>query len=348
MNVQTASFGKLPDNREAQLYTLSNNNGLTVKITNYGGIVTSIEMPDAQGNIENIVCGFDNLENYFNSEYLENYPYFGAIIGRFANRIAKGRLEIGGRSYPLAVNNGPNHLHGGETGFDKRLWDAEIVEQEGAVGLRLYYHSPHLEEKYPGNMDVYCTYLLSNNNELIIDFTATSDELTVVNLTNHTYFNLTGGKKNILQHELRLNADKMTKMDHQIPTGEIISTVDSPFDFREFKTFNKDLDKLPTGYDDNFVLDNENDEMILAAILREQTSGRQVEVYTTQPGIQLYTGYWIPELVIGDEKKFGRYSGVALETQHYPDSVNRPNFPTTLLKPGETFHETTIYKFITG
>ncbi len=347
MNVQTATFGKLPDGREAQLFTLTNDSGLIVKITNYGGIITSIEMPDKNGTKENIACGFDDLESYLNQDYLENYPYFGAIIGRYGNRIAKGQLEIGGKSYPLAVNNGPNHLHGGLTGFDKRMWNAEIIEREDAVGIKLSYHSPHLEEKYPGNLDVSCTYLLNNKNELIIDYTATTDELTVVNLTNHTYFNLTAGKKNILDHELKLNSERMTEMSDQIPTGEIIGTTDSPFDFSEFKTFSKDLDKLPTGYDDNFVLNNENGELIHAGTLRENSSGRNVEVYTTQPGIQLYTGYWIPELVIDGEKKFGRYSGVALETQHYPDSVHQPHFPSTMLQPAETYKETSIYKFIT-
>ncbi len=347
MSVQTASFGKLPDGRETQLYILKNDNGVTVKITNYGGIITSIEMPDKQGKQENVVCGFDNLETYLSKEYLEKYPYFGAIIGRFGNRIARGHLEIGGKSYPLAINNGPNHLHGGEIGFDKRLWEAEIVEQQDAAGIKLSYHSPHLEEKYPGNLDVSCTYLLNNNNELIIEYTATTDELTVVNLTNHTYFNLTGGRENILQHELKLNSDKMTEMIRQIPTGEIVSTALSPLDFSDFKSFAKDLDELTTGYDDNFVLDNEKGELIHAGTLREKKSGRQVEVYTTQPGLQLYTGYWIPELIIEGEKKLGPYSGVALETQHYPDSVNHPNFPTTLLQPGETYKEKTIYKFVT-
>ncbi len=347
MNVQTSSFGQLPDGRTSNLYILNNDNGLTVKITNYGGIITSIEMPDKQGIKENVVCGFDNLNAYLSKEYLENYPYFGAIIGRFGNRIARGHLEIGGKSYPLAINNGPNHLHGGDTGFDKRLWEAEIVEQKDAVGLKLSYHSPHLEEKYPGNMDVTCTYMLNNNNELTIGYTATTDQPTVINLTNHTYFNLTGGKENILNHELKLNAAKMTEMTSQIPTGEIIAIADSPFDFSDFKTFAKDLDQLPTGYDDNFVLDNNSEELRHAGTLREKTSGRQVEVYTTQPGMQLYTGYWIPELITEGEKKFGSYSGVALETQHYPDSVNNPHFPSTLLQPGETYKEKTIYKFVT-
>jgi aldose 1-epimerase len=348
MNVQTATFGKLSDGREAKLYTFTNSNGLSIKITNYGGIITCIEMPDKDGKNENVVCGFNDLESYLSEEYLANYPYFGAIIGRFGNRIARGNLEIGGKSYPLAINNGPNHLHGGVTGFDKRLWNAAVIEKEDAAGISLTYHSPHLEEKYPGNLDVICMYMLNNKNELIIEYTATTDELTVVNLTNHTYFNLTGGRKNILDHELKLASVKMTEMSDQIPTGSIVSTADTPYDFSEFKKIMRDMKDIPGGYDDNYVLDNENGALIYAGTLREPESGRQVEVYTTQPGMQLYTGYWIPELVINGEKKFGRFSGVALETQHYPDSVHHPNFPSTLLQPGETYNEKTIYKFITG
>lgn len=347
MNVQTTSFGTLPDGREVSQFTLSNNYGVTVRLINYGGIITSIDMPDKSGKTENVVCGFSSLEGYLNDAYLENYPYFGAIIGRCANRIAKGHLEIGGKSYPLAVNNGPNHLHGGNTGFDKRLWNAQPIESEDIVGVKLSYNSPHLEEKYPGNVSVSCTYTLNNNNELSLEYEATTDETTVVNLTNHTYFNLNAGRDNILKHELKLNADTMTEMSNQIPTGTIVATADTPFDFSDFKTFAKDLKKLPTGYDDNFVLDNEKGELVHAATLREKSSGRQVEVLTTQPGVQLYTGYWIPELEIEGERKFGSYSGVALETQHFPDSVHHPNFPTTLLQPGDTYREKTIYRFTT-
>lgn len=347
MNVKTTSFGTLPDGREVQQFILVNDNNITVKIINYGGIITSIEVPDRDGNPENVVCGFSSIDGYISKEYLENYPYFGALIGRCANRIAKGHLELGGKSYPLAVNNGPNHLHGGTEGYDKKLWRAEIVSNDEVVGVKLSYHSPHLEEKYPGNLDVSCTYTLNNNNELSLEYEAVTDETTVVNLTNHTYFNLTAGRNDILGHELKLNAEKMTEMSGQIPTGTLIPTADSPFDFSEFKVLAKDLKKLPTGYDDNFVLDNDAGELIPAATLREKTSGRNVEVQTTQPGIQLYTGYWIPELEIEGEKKFGSYSGVALETQHYPDSVHHPHFPRTLLHPGEVYREKTIYKFTT-
>ena len=345
MKIQSKSFGKLPDGREARLFTLENDNNLTVKITNYGGIITSIVMPDKNGDVENVVCGFSKLEDYLSDEYLGSYPYFGALIGRFGNRIAKGHLEIAGKVYEMAINNGPNHLHGGKIGFDRRLWDAKPFEKENAVGVELSYLNPHLEENYPGNLKVKCVYSLNNNNELVIEYFAETDQATVVNLTNHSYFNLTGGKENILNHKLKLNANKMTVMEEQIPTGEIVSTDDTPFDFSEFKTFKQDLDKLPTGYDDNFVLDNDEGKLKYAGTLKEEKSGRQIDVSTTQPGMQLYTGYWIPELTIDGEKKFGSYSGVALETQHYPDTPHHEKFPSTLLLPGETYDEKTVYKF---
>jgi aldose 1-epimerase len=346
MKIQTNSFGKLPGGEEVKLFTLENNNNFTVKLTNYGGIVTSIAMPDKNGNKENVVCGFDTLDDYLKEDYLESYPYFGAIIGRFGNRIAKGHLEIEGKVYEMAINNGPNHLHGGKIGFDRRLWDAKTFEKADSVGVELSYFSPHLEENYPGNLKVKCVYNLNNKNELVIEYFAETDQATVVNLTNHSYFNLTGGKEDILNHKLKLSATKITEMEQQIPTGRIIPVEGTPFDFSEFKTFKKDLDKLPTGYDDNFVLDNEKGELKYAGTLKEEKSGRQVDVSTTQPGIQLYTGYWIPELEIDGEKKFGSYSGVALETQHYPDTPHHENFPSTLLLPGETYNEKTIYKFI--
>ena len=345
MKVKSTKFGNLPDGREVQLYTLTGKNGLEIDIADYGITITRIEMPDKNGNRENIVCGFEKLENYLSDEYLQSYPYFGVIIGRFGNRIASGNLEIDGKTYELAINNGPNHLHGGITGFDKRLWTAKPYENEEVVGVEFSYVSPHLEENYPGNLQVRCICSLTAANELVLEYVAETDQTTVVNLTNHTYFNLTGGKENILNHELKLTATKMTELVDQIPTGKILETKGSPFDFSEFKPLAKDLKQLLTGYDDNFVLDNETGELKYAGTLREKNSGRQVEVYTSQPGMQLYTGYWIPELIIDGKKKFGSYSGVALETQHYPDSVHHPHFPSTLLKPGEKYNQKTIYKF---
>lgn len=345
MDIKSTLFGKLNDGREVQLFTLKNNE-ITVKITNYGAIITQIEMPGKNGKPENVVCGFDTLESYLSDEYLNSYPYFGAIIGRFGNRIGKGQLEIDGVSYQMAINNGPNHLHGGKIGFDRRLFDAETFEKNDRAGVKLSYISPHLEENYPGNLKVTCIYSLNDKNELSIEYFAETDKTTVVNLTNHSYFNLTGGKENVLNHTLQLKATKMTEMEEQIPTGKIVPVAGTPFDFTKPKKINRDMANLPTGYDDNFVLDNETGELKHIATLSEEKSGRRVEVFTTQPGVQVYTGYWNPKLVIDGEEKFGPYSGIALETQHYPDSVNQPDFPSTLLNPGETMHEKTVYQFL--
>jgi aldose 1-epimerase len=347
MKLETIHFGKLSDGGDVELFTITNHNNVSVKITNYGAIITSIEMPDKNGNAENIVCGFEKLETYLSEEYLGNYPYFGAIIGRFGNRIAAGHLVIDGKNYQIAINNGPNHLHGGKTGFDRRLFDVETFQDENQAGIKLTYLSPDMEENYPGNLKVTCIYSLNNLNELGIEYFAETDKTTVVNLTNHTYFNLTGGKQNILNHELQLTATKMTEMVEQIPTGKIIPVTGTPFDFTTSQKLNHRFTEVPMGYDDNFVLDNEKGELKLIGCLKESSTGRKVEVLTTQPGIQVYTGYWNPELVINGEKKFGSFSGIALETQHYPDSVNQPEFPTTTLRPGEIYNEKTIYRFLT-
>lgn len=344
MKITSASFGQLNDGRDVTIFALANDH-ITVKITNYGAIITAIDMPNKNGTIENVVCGFDKLETYLSDEYLGAYPYFGAIIGRFGNRIAKGHLEIEGKNYDLAVNNGPNHLHGGAVGFDRKLFDAEIIESETEVGLKLTYLSPDGEENFPGNLKVTCVYTLNANSELGIQYYAETDQTTVVNLTNHSYFNLTAQKENVLNHELVLTATTMTEMVDQIPTGKIVPVVDTVFDF----TTSKKLGDagLEKGYDDNYVLDYEEGKLKLAGILSEEKSGRKLEVYTTQPGMQVYTGYWNPELEIDGNKKFGSFSGIALETQHYPDSVHHDNFPTTLLKQGEVYNEKTVYKFIT-
>ncbi len=344
MKIKTSLFGQLHDGREVQLFTLSNNN-ISVKITNYGAIITAIDMPNKNGSIGNVVCGFEKLETYLSDEYLGSYPYFGAIIGRFGNRIANGHLKIEGETYEMAINNGPNHLHGGKVGFDRKLFEAETIENEEEVGVKLTYLSPDGEENYPGNLKVICIYTLNENSELGIQYYAETDKTTVVNLTNHSYFNLTAQKENILNHELELTATKMTEMVEQIPTGKIVPVVGTEFDFNTPKKLG--AAGLEMGYDDNYVFDNEENELKYIACLSEEKSGRKIEVYTTQPGMQVYTGYWNPELTIDGHKKFGSFSGVALETQHYPDSVHHKNFPTTLLKPGEVYDEKTVYKFIT-
>ena len=346
MKIDAIKFGILNDGKKAKQFILSNDNGITVKVTNYGAIISHVQMPDKFGNIENVICGFDDLETYLSKEYLASYPYFGCIIGRFGNRIANGHLEIDGKVYKMAINNGPNHLHGGINGFDKKLFDAEIIRKNNEVGVKLSYLSPDLEENYPGNLKVTCIYTLNNNNELVIEYLAETDKTTALNLTNHTYFNLTGGKENILNHHMMLNATKMTEMTEQIPTGHIIQVEGTPFDFTTEKRINHQIDQVPKGYDDCFVFDNEKGELKYVGYIREENSGRKVEVLTTQPGMQVYTGYWSPELMINGEKKFGSFSGIALETQHYPDSVNRPEFPTTFLKPGELYNYKTVYRFI--
>lgn len=346
MEIITSKFGMLPDGSSAELITLKNDKGVTISISSYGAIITSVLAPDKNGNIENIVCGFNKLEDYLDEKYQSSYPYFGCICGRVANRIAKGKFTLEGKDYQVAVNNGPNHLHGGIIGFDRKNWHHEILQSENKVGVLLSYISPDGEENYPGNLEVTCLYSLNNDNELIIDYHANADKTTIVNLTNHSYFNLSGGKEKILNHELLLPSTTYTELDDMIPTGKILSVADTPFDFRIFKTLGQDIDQLENGYDLNYVLDNNSGRLMFAGSLRELNSGRQVEVYTTQPGIQLYTGYWIPELEINREKCFGRYSGVALETQHYPDSINHPGFPSVILKPGENFHEQTVYKFM--
>lgn len=344
MKVTKSLFGKTNEGIEVELFTLLNDNKVTVKITNYGAIITSIETPDKNGELANIACGFEKIENYLRAEYLGSYPYFGAVCGRCCNRIDKGKFELEGKNYSLAVNNGHNHLHGGLIGYDRRLWTAETIEEDLKVGVKLSLLSPDMEEGYPGNMKITCTYTLNNNNEMTIEYTAETDQTTIVNLTNHTYFNLTGGKETILNHELELTAKSFTDSVDAIPTGEIVSVEGTPNNFLVKKKLGRDLAELPTGYDLNFVLDNEG-VVAHAATLSEETSGRMVEVFTTQPGIQLYTGYWIPELTIEGMKKFGSYSGVALETQHYPDSINKPQFPSVVIAPGQVFYQKTSYIF---
>ncbi|MBA4411199.1 MAG: aldose epimerase family protein [Bacteroidota bacterium] len=345
MKITKTLFGKTNEGYTVDLYTLSNDNQVTVKITNYGAIITAIETPDKNGELANIACGFEKLETYLSPEYLGIYPYFGCICGRVCNRIAEGKFTLEGKNYSLAVNNGPNHLHGGIVGYDRRLWTSEILKENDIIGVKLSYLSPDMEEGYPGNLRVTCTYTLNNNNELAMEYGAETDQTTIVNLTNHTYFNLTGGSETVLNHELELPAKLVTEAVGNIPTGNIVSVEGTPFNFLDKKKLGKDIEALPDGYDLNFVLENTEGHLVFAGSLSEETSGRMVEVHTTQPGIHLYTGYWIPELTIDGLKKFGRYSGVALETQHFPDSINNPHFPPVTLAPGQHFYEKTIYTF---
>ena len=338
-------FGTLPSGQKAGLFILENDNQLTVQITNYGAIITSIESLDKKGELTNVVCGFDRLEDYLSKQYLGSYPYFGSIIGRYGNRIANGKCLIDGKQFTGAVNNGPNHLHGGLEGFDKKLWEAETFESHEEIGVKLSYTSPDGEEGYPGKLDVVCIYSLNNQNELSMEYQAETDKTTIINLTNHSYFNLTGGKENIMNHDLVMTAKSLTEAVDSIPTGKIIPVKGTEFDFLTKKKLGKDIGSLEHGYDNNYVLDNDEYKLIYAGTLSEEVSGRSMKVFTTQPGMQLYTGFWNPELLIDGKKKFGSYSGVAMETQHYPDSPNHSDFPSTELKPGEKYRHQTIYKF---
>jgi aldose 1-epimerase len=342
------------DGQRVDLYTLTNSDRMKVTITNYGGIIQSIWIPDRRGHRDNVALGFDNLRDYVTSS-----PYFGCITGRYANRIAEGRFTLDGVEYQLATNDGPNHLHGGDVGFDKRVWDATPIEDDDSVSLELTYTSPDGEENYPGTLDTTVTYTLTNDNEIEIDYHATTDAATVVNLTNHTYFNLAGeGSGTIEDHELMLNADHYTPVDETlIPTGEIAPVEDTPFDFTRSTAIGERIRSgheqivIGRGYDHNFVLDRgdpEDDSMILAAEVTDPRSGRTLEIHTTEPGIQFYSGNFLDGTLVGTSGNVYRQGDAfALETQHYPDSPNQPNFPSTVLRPGEVYETSTVFAFST-
>jgi aldose 1-epimerase len=324
-------FGIGPDGEEVYLFTLANKNGVEVTITNFGGAITSIKAPDSNGVFADVVLGYDTLD-----EYVKNPRYLGALIGRYANRIARGKFSLNGIEYQLAQNNGANHLHGGNKGFDKRVWKAAETES----GLRLEYFSKDGEENYPGNLNVDVTYSLNDQNELRIEYHATTDKDTIVNLTNHSYFNLAGAG-DILSHELTLHSDGYLPVsDDLIPTGEIQAVENTSFDFRNGRAI------APGGYDHNFVLRGHDGMLRSVARLREPVSGRVMEVLTTQPGVQFYSGNFLDGSLVGKGGvAYQKYAALCLETQHYPDSPNHPNFPATVLRPGETYHEITVYVF---
>ena len=343
MDVFKGAFGTLPDGRGVEVYTLVNKNGLKARLTDYGATLVELTAPDRDGRFGDIVLGFDSLEGY-----LKSSPYFGCIVGRYGNRIAKGRFTLDGVEYELATNNGANHLHGGIVGFDKVLWTAEPISTAGARGVKFGYLSPDGEEGYPGNLRVAVTYLLTDENELSIRYEAETDRATPVNLTHHSYFNLAGqGNGDILGHELTLFAPSYTPVDNGlIPTGEIAPVAGTPFDFGKPAAIGARIAQVPGGYDHNFVLAGGGGKLVRAATVYEPAMGRVMEISTTEPGIQFYAGNFLDGTISGKGGKvYDKHYGFCLETQHFPDSPNQPGFPSTILRPGSKYQSLTVHKF---
>lgn len=348
-SISKLSFGQMPDGAEVDVYSLKNSNGMEVKITNYGGIITEWTAPDKNGKYEDIVLGFDSL-----STYLSSNPYFGAIIGRFGNRIAKGKFSIDGQNYTLAVNNFGNHLHGGLAGFDKVLWTAEAMEGNEPA-LKLTYLSKDMEEGYPGNLSCTVVYTLTTDNSLKMEYTATTDKPTIVNLTNHTYFNLNGDGGTILDHILTLNSEKYLPVDKTlIPTGELRPVQNTPFDFTKPMAIGERVNDTTDqqivfggGYDHGFILKDDG-QLNLAATVIAPATGRKMEVFTEEPAIQFYCGNFLDGTLVGKNSvTYAKRSAFCLESEHYPDAPNQAAFPSVILRPGETYNTTTIYKFST-
>ena len=350
LSVSRAPFGTLPDGRAVELFTLTNAHGVEIRAMTYGAIITAIYTPDRNGRRDDIVLGFDSVAGY-----LSGSPYFGAVVGRYANRIAGGHFTLDGVTYTLARNNGPNSLHGGLRGFDKVLWSAEPVRSDSAVGVRLRYTSPDGEEGYPGTLQVQVTYTLTAHDELIVDYDATTDKATPLNLSQHTYWNLHGhGQGDILDHVLSLDASRYTPVDSTlIPTGEIAPVAGTPFDFRTPAAVGARIDaaneqlRFGHGYDHNWVLDQPRPGTLShAARLVDPVSGRAIDVSTTEPGIQFYAGNFLDGTIKGKGGQvYGHRGALCLETQHFPDSPNHPNFPPTILRPGQRYQSRTIVTF---
>ncbi|NTV81329.1 MAG: galactose mutarotase [Candidatus Aminicenantes bacterium] len=345
MAITREVFGNLPDGAPVDIYTLKNEAGLEARVMTYGATLVSLKVPDRGGAFADVNLGFDTLAGY-----LGTHPYFGVIVGRYANRIAKARFNLNGVEYGLAPNNNGNTLHGGLRGFDKVVWTAEALQVAAGVGLRLTYLSKDMEEGFPGNLAVTVVYMVTNANELTIDYEAVTDKATPVNLTNHAYWNLKGeGNGDILGHVLRLEADRITAVDsaaNLIPTGEILPVTGTPFDFASPYAIGERIALVEGGYDHNFVLKSGGGTLGLAARVEEPGSGRVLEIWTDQPAIQLYTGNFLDGTVVGKGgKAYRKHFGFCLETQHYPDSPNHPNFPSTILEPGRTYRTATVHMF---
>ncbi len=338
--IKQDEFGET-DGKKVSLFTLTNKNGIQVKITNYGGTITSWVTPDKNGNNADVVLGFNNLEGY-----LTRSPYFGSLIGRYGNRIGDAQFTLDGKTYKLAANNGKNHLHGGKKSFGKVVWDIEPPSGDVPV-LALSYLSKDGEEGYPGNLKVNVKYTLTDDNEILIEYNAETDKPTPVNLTNHSYFNISGDVNNTILHErLWIDADRYTPVDTTlIPTGELKSVKGTPFDFTEPHKIGERIAYVPGGYDHNFVLNKQDNNLNLVAYVTDSISGRKLEVYTTEPGLQFYTGNFLDgSIKTIDGKAINKNAALCLETQHYPDSPNKPSFPSTILRPGEKYHTSTKYK----
>jgi aldose 1-epimerase len=347
-SITQSPFGQA-DGKPVTLYTLRNAKGAEVKIMNYGGLVQSLRMPDRNGKMDDIVLGYDNLEGY-----LKETPYFGALVGRYGNRIARGKFTLDGQTYTLATNNYPNALHGGLKGFDKVVWTAKPMETKDGPSLQLTYLSKDGEEGYPGNLSVMATYTLTEDNGLRLQYTATTDKATVLNLTHHSYFNLAGqGHGDILGHEVYINSDKTTPVDKTlITTGEYAAVAGTPFDFRKPTAIGARINDPDTqlqygpGYDHNWVINKPAGQFGLMARVSEPTTGRVMEVWSDEPGLQFYAGNFLDGTITGKGGAvYQRRTGFCMEPQHYPDSPNKPNFPSVVLRPGETFHNTILYKF---
>ncbi|MFL5492339.1 MAG: aldose epimerase family protein [Gemmatimonadales bacterium] len=347
--VTVAPFGRMPDGKAVEVYTLTNARGMEVRAITYGAIIQTIQVPDRAGRLDDITLGYDSLQGYLTAS-----PYFGAVVGRYANRIARGRFTLEGRTYRLAVNNGPNHLHGGLKGYDKVVWEARSFQRSDTVGVTFQHTSPDGDEGYPGALQVSVSYSLTPTNELVVEYRATANRATPVNLSQHTYFNLAGeGSGDILGHLLEINADRYTPVDSTlIPTGQLASVAGTPFDFRSPTAIGGRIDqpdpqlKYGKGYDHNFVLNRTGAALVHAVRVLDSKSGRTLDIATTEPGLQFYSGNFLDGTITGKAgHRYRHRSALVLETQHFPDSPNHPNFPSTILRPGKEFRSETVFAF---
>ena len=347
IDLQEKSIGQY-DGKEVKEFTIKNSNGVEVKLTSYGAIVMSLLAPDRDGKLENVVLGFEKSEGYWTEPYSSNCCYLGSIVGRYGNRIAEGKFTLNDEQYSMAINNGPNHLHGGLKGFDKVVWDVKSFEKEEEAGVEFSYLSKDGEEGYPGNFTISVKYTLTQDNELMIDYSGTIDKACPVNVTHHGYFNLTGGaKRDILDHQMMIKADRYTVVDETlIPTGELRSVSGTPMDFNKAYSIGERIADVEGGYDHNYVLSDDVMSLRKVVEVYEPISGRMMEMFTTEPGVQFYSGNFLDGILTGSGGvKYNQHWGFCLETQHFPDSPNQAAFPSTVLKPGDEYRHSTVYKF---